>query len=729
MPLITVGPPQLVIHQGELVFATDPDGQLSTDGDKGLFYRDTRMVALWTMYANGARWLLLNGAAITHYAGRVFLTNPPILTQDGTIPEHTLSLVLGRWIDGGVHEDIDITNHAMRAVRFNFELMVRADFGDVFEVKSDKLVRRGQITTDWNAEEQCLRNAYRNEDFRRAVCMHAQNHVRAAYANGRITYDITLQPGETWHACLLSDIEDGEYTLKAPKHCTGENRDSKPGRALAAWRDEATKLHTNNEEVYRSWHQAIDDLAALRLPMHWNGDEYVVPAAGLPWFATLFGRDSLIVALQTAPVNTEFLRGALGALGAAQATERDDYRDAEPGKILHEMRRGELAHFKLIPHTPYYGTADATPLYLMALHEAWRWLGDRKLIEGLMPVAEGCLSWIDDYGDRDGDGFQEYQTRSSAGYENLAWKDSGDAVLYPDGSHVKGPKALCELQGYVYAAWQGMAEIFDALGNADRAAALRQKAATLAERFDTAFWNEEFGGYAYALDGDKKQVLTSVSNIGHCLWTGLIPRERAGRVVERLLQSDMFSGWGVRTLSRDHIAYNPYSYHNGSVWPHDNGIAALGMARYGFHEAAAQVARAISAAASYFEMHQMPELFAGIAREDTNFPVQFLGSNVPQAWAAGSTFMMMRALIGLQPDAAAGKLYIDPCLPHWLTEVDLFNINVGRETFDLRFAQEEGEGVFEVLRGPKEAVIARPRKGGWSKADPGRPVKAEAPVS
>jgi glycogen debranching enzyme len=727
MPLITVGPPQLVIHQGELVFATDPDGQLSADGDKGLFYRDTRMVALWTMYANGERWKLLNGAAITHYAGRVFLTNPPILTHDGIIAEHTLSLVLGRWIDGGVHEDVDITNHGMQPVRFNFELVIRADFGDVFEVKSDRVVRRGQITTDWHPEQQCLCNAYHNGDFYRAVRMRAKNHIRAGYANGRITYDITLQPGETWHACLLSDIEDGDYILAAPGDCTGENCDSKPGQALAAWRSQSTGLQTPNEEVYRTWRQAVDDLAALRLPIDWNGETFVVPAAGLPWFAALFGRDSLIVALQTAPLNPEFLRGALGTLGAAQATVRDDYRDAEPGKILHEMRRGELAHFKLIPHTPYYGTADATPLYLMALHEAWRWTGDRGLIERMMPAAEGCLAWIDNYGDRDGDGFQEYQTRSSAGYENVAWKDSGDAVLYPDGTHVKGPKALCELQGYVYAAWQGMAEIFEVLGDAGRSAALRGKAAALAQKFDAAFWNEEFGGFAYALDGDKKQVLVSVSNIGHCLWTGLILPERAGRVVDRLMSEQMFSGWGVRTLSQDHVAYNPYSYHNGSVWPHDNGIVALGMARYGFHEAAAQVARAISAAASYFEMHQMPELFAGIVRDDTGFPVQFLGSNVPQAWAAGSTFMMMQALIGLQPDAAAGRLYIDPHLPRWLPEVVLRNIKVGREVFDLRVAVEEGSRVFEVLSGPRDAVALRPRNGSVTPVHAG-PGKAAVPA-
>ena len=708
MPLqITIGPPQLVIHGGEVVWATDPDGQSASDGDKGLFFRDTRLIAMWALYANGARWQLLNGGAITHYAGRVFMTNCPILTQDGTIPEHTMSLVLGRWIDGGIHEDLDLTNHGMKKVRFNLELMVRADFGDVFEVKSDKQVRRGRISTTWDEGSQRLTDSYRNGDFQRAVIMRIRSAVPATYANGRVSFEIELEPGQRWHACLLSDIEDGADVISAPTHCTGENRNSGIGRALAAWRAEATKLRTSNEEVYRSWHQAIDDMAALRLPVQDGDRTDVIPAAGLPWFVALFGRDSLIAALQTAPVTPEFLRGALVVLGDRQSRERDDYRDAEPGKILHEMRRGELAHFKLIPHTPYFGTADATPLYLMALHAAWQWTGDRGFIEGLLPVAERCLSWIEEYGDRDGDGFQEYQTRSSAGYENMAWKDSEDAVLYPDGTLVKSPKALCELQGYVYAAWQGMAEIFAALGHADRARALRDKAAALQKRFDAAFWNEAFGGYAYALDGDKKQVLVSSSNIGHCLWTGLIPRARAARVVARLMGEDMFSGWGIRTLSSEHVAYNPYSYHNGSVWPHDNGIIAQGFARYGFHDEAAHVARAISGAASYFEMHQMPELFAGVKRDDSNFPVQFWGSNVPQAWAAGSTFALVQALVGLQPDAAAGRLYVDPHLPEWLPDLVLSDIEVGGEQFDIRFAHgEEGDG-FEVLRGPKDRVERR----------------------
>jgi glycogen debranching enzyme len=292
----------------------------------------------------------------------------------------------------------------------------------------------------------------------------------------------------------------------------------------------------------------------------------------------------------------------------------------------------------------------------------------------------------------------------------MGWKDAGDAVLYPDGSMVKGPKALCELQGYVYAAWQGMAEIFEALGRPDRAATLREKAAALFAHFNEAFWDEDWGGYAYALDGDKRKVLTKVSNVGHCLWTGIIRPDRAARVVQRLMARDMFSGWGIRTLTTEHPAFNPLAYHNGSVWPHDNGLIALGFKRYGFAAEVARVSRALSDAGSYFALHQVPELFAGIARNGTDFPVQCLGANVPQAWAAGAVFSLLRAILGLEADAPAGVLYVEPTLPTWLPELTLTGLHVGRQVFNLRFGREEnGDTDFEVLKGSPTAVVRGPR--------------------
>ncbi|MGB8899209.1 MAG: amylo-alpha-1,6-glucosidase, partial [Methylocella sp.] len=351
--------------------------------------------------------------------------------------------------------------------------------------------------------------------------------TEAVYANGRLSFEVALNPGEAWHTCLLYALTDNDKHSAPPHNCIEHHPASRHAETLADWLRTVAKIQTSNEEFYRLFRRALEDMAALRLPIEGTDHIVFLPAAGLPWFIAPFGRDSLIVSIQNILIYPEFARGSLDILGSLQAKEDDPYRDAEPGKILHELRYGELAHFRLIPHTPYYGTADATPLYLITLHAAWRATGDRTLLERHLETVEGCLSWIDKYGDRDGDGFQEYQTRSPAGYENMAWKDSGDSVVYPDGSLVKGPKALCELQGYVYSAWIRIAEVFDALGKCDRAGELRAKAAALFERFNTEFWDDELGFYAYALDGDKKKVLTVASNAGHCLWSGIAPRERA----------------------------------------------------------------------------------------------------------------------------------------------------------------------------------------------------------
>ena len=447
-------------------------------------------------------------------------------------------------------------------------------------------------------------------------------------------------------------------------------------------------------------------MAALRLTADETHPKELFAAAGVPWFVSVFGRDSLIVSLQNMMVHPDFARGTLRRLADLQATEMDTYRDAEPGKMPHELRMGELAHFKRIPHTPYYGTADATILYIIAWHEAWKWLGDDGLLSRYEQVVTQCLLWIDQYGDRDGDGFQEYQTRSSKGYENMGWKDAGDAVVYPDGSLVKGPKALCELQGYVFDAKRRVADAAEFLGDPALAAKLRQEAADLQERFEERFWCEDLGFYAYALDGDKKQVKTIASNAGHLLWSGIVRPDRAEQVVRRLREPDMWSGWGIRTLSALHPAYNPFSYQNGSVWPHDNGLIAMGFKRYGFAEEAALVARDISEAGSHFQLNRLPELYAGIERGPGTFPVQYLGANVPQAWAAGSVFHLLRAILGLDADAPRKKLYVDPMLPTWLPDLTVRQLQVGKATVDLRFWREGTDTRHEVLDVRGEVQVA-----------------------
>ncbi|HWX34000.1 MAG TPA: glycogen debranching N-terminal domain-containing protein [Steroidobacteraceae bacterium] len=706
MPLkVQVGPPQISIHHGQTVLITEESGQINWPSEKGFYFFDTRIVSSWTIYANGEPWELLNGGAISYYASRIFLTNRSLRTEDGTIPQRTLGLTISRWISGGMHEDLDITNDNQKAVKFQLEIALRCDFADIFEVKSGSIVRRGRITTDWSEPRQHLRTTYRNGDFSRAVTIFpARSSAKAVYANGRLSFEVALEPGESWHCCLLYRLTDGDRHFASPTHCVGQSHKSQPAERMADWLQNVAKIQTSNEEFYRLFRQALEDMAALRLPIAGTDHLVFMPAAGLPWFIAPFGRDSLIVSLQNNLIYPEFARGALEILGSRQAKEVDNYRDAEPGKILHEMRFGELAHFKLIPHTPYYGTADATPLYLITLHAAWRGTGDRALLEQHLETAEGCLSWIDNYGDRDGDGFQEYQTRSPVGYENMSWKDSGDCVVYPDGSLVEGPKALCELQGYVYSAWIRMAEVFDALGKHDRAQALRAKASALFDRFNKVFWDEELGFYAYALDGEKKKVLTVASNAGHCLWSGIVPPERAKKVVERLMAPDMWTGWGIRTLSANNPAFNPYNYQTGSVWPHDNAIIAFGFKLYGFGAEAARIAHDVSVAASYFRSNQLPELYTAFERDDSNFPVQYIGANVPQAWAAGSSFMLTQAMLGFLPDAPRNKLYVDPSLPRWLPDLTVQDLHVGEHKVAIRFWREDEQTAFEVISGDPKLV-------------------------
>ncbi len=709
---VTVGPPRLAISQGYGVLITDPDGQIPWPTDKGFYDCDTRMISSWQIFADGQPWNLLNSGNIAYYANEIFLANAELNTFMGKVPAGTISMTVGRTIGGGMHEDIDLVNHNQFPVQFNLEIALRSDFADIFEVKSGEIVRRGLITTDWSAKRASLKTRYDNDSFQRQINLRiVEASCDAVYANGRISFLVELQPGQQWHACLLYDITSGveksKTVKRAPPTCIGHHKSGESADRLAEWRKSVLKVETSNEEFYRFYRQSLDDMAALRLPIGGRSHAEFIPAAGVPWFLALFGRDALIVSLQNAMVHHDFARGALKVLGDLQARKRDDYRDAEPGKILHEMRQGELAHFKLIPHTPYYGTADATILYLMVLQKAWRCTGDLDLVKEFLPVAERCLAWIDKYGDRDGDGFQEYQTRSPAGMENMGWKDSGESMVYTDGSLVKGPKALCELQGYVYDAWLRMAFVYEALDKPRKAAALRAKAKALFNQFNEVFWDEEAGFYALCLDGQKKKVMSIASNPGHLLWSGIVPQDRAEKVVRRLMKPDMWSGWGIRTLSADHPAFNPNSYQNGSVWSHDNAFIALGFRRYGFVEEANRIARDVSGAAGYFAFHQMPELYSGLQRDPSNFPVQYLGANVPQAWAAGSAFATLQMIVGFQPDAPNGKIYLDPRLPDWMPDLKLANLDPAHGPLDVHFWRDGAETRWKVAKGDAARVAQR----------------------
>ncbi|MTJ10946.1 amylo-alpha-1,6-glucosidase [Anabaena sp. UHCC 0204] len=689
---ISVGSPILTISHNRTFMVSDLNGQIRND-HQGIFADDTRFLSYYACYIDGCEWIRLSSTTTTYYAARIYLTNPEFTSRNGKVKEGSLSLIISRTVEKGIHEELNLTNYGIEPVSFNLEIALRSDFADIFEVETRQFVRRGKIETIWDLGKTELSTSYNNCDFHRCLIYQISNsNSTPHYANGRLIFEVTLKSKETWQANCNYILVNNHRVLSTPDLSYRQAVDRNVintgiDHLHYQWIDNVSEIVCNNENLNLLYRQSVEDIGALRLYNYDLADEVWIPAAGVPKFVTLFGRDSTIVSLQNMITHAGFAIGTLKKLGQLQANKLDDFVDAQPGKILHEIRTGELAYLGQIPHQPYYGTADATPLYLILLNEAWKWLGDISLLHEQRDVAWRCLEWIDQYGDFDSDGFQEYQIRSSSPYgiENQGWKDSGDAIVYPDGSQVKAPKALCELQGYVYDAWMRMSEVFSVLGEYDISLDLRSKALKLRQLFEERFWCEDIGFYAFALDADKQPVKTVSSNVGHCLWSGIISPERAEKVVKRLFEPDMWTGWGIRTLSAQNPAYNPFSYHLGSVWPHDNSIIAMGLKRYGFAQEVARVAEGIFDAGSCFANYRLPELYAGIKREVGNFPIPYLEANVPQAWAAASVFQLLQATLGLEADAPNHRLYINPYLPTSLSKLTLRRLEVGTALVDLHF--------------------------------------------
>ncbi len=711
MPIeIKVGPPLITISQGRTFMVSDLSGGIDPATAQGVYMNDTRFVSRYNLFINGIPLEIINSSELTFYAARFHLTNPRINLDNGALEAQTLYIAVNRTVRGGIHEDLDVANYTGKKVSFLLEVALHSDFADIFEVRDRRIVRRGEMLTYWDTHKKQLCTSYSHGDFERAIAYNIRDDVPVSYSNGRICFAITLEPNQRWHTCCEMILEQDDV-LTVPVNtgcCRLSSSQSVPadlssradfGQRQAQWQFRCAGIETSNNTIFRMYRQAVDDMRALRIYDMDVSEDIRVPAAGVPWFVTLFGRDSLLVAYQNILVSSGFSLGALKRLAEYQATERDDWRDAQPGKILHEIRFGELAHFRRVPFTPYYGTADATILYLIVLSETYRWMGDLDLLKAYHEVAEKCLLWIDHYGDLDGDGFQEYKTFSQPGYENLGWKDAHDAVVYADGTPVKQPKALCELQGYVYDAKLRLAEIFQALGDEQRACGLLKQAEELKQRFNQAFWVEEEGCYAFGLDPDKKQITSIASNAGHCLWSGIAEPDKAARTAHRLLRDDMWSGWGIRTLSAKNPAYNPLAYQRGSVWPQDNGIIAEGFKRYNLIHETNQVIRGVFDAIERFEAYRPPEVFAGVKREGSfDFPVLYpSGANIPQAWATGTIFHMLRTILGLRADAPHGKLYVRPTLPEWLPDIEIQRLRVGGSVLNLRFWREDGQSCWKVL--------------------------------
>ncbi len=685
---VTVGPSTVTINRDRQFLVCQRDGTIHPSGDLGFYSHDTRFVSGYGVTINGRPPLLLDATAIEHFSARHEFMTPQLPLspgadggRDGVLAEGSVGFRLERSILEGVHEDYDLTSYATHPVRLVLEIAIESDFADIFDVRARQIIRRGDIQTTWGRRIAELRSSYRNRSFRRGLVVRVERQSSPpGYANGRLVFTCEIAPRDTWHVCLLWLPVFGERESRTFPCHTLTAADAKINVHPLPPVELIAKDHATLPAI---WRQAVDDTEALRMEDTAVGKSVFVPAAGIPWFVTLFGRDSLVVSLESISGYPEFALGALHALARVQAKDDDPEQDKEPGKIPHEIRSGELASLGLLPFAPYYGTHDATPLYIIVLSYAYQWSGDVGLLRRYRRNADAALRWILKYGDQDGDGFQEYLRRSKQGIENQGWKDSWDAIRHADGSIPKGPIALCELQGYAFDAFLRMAEIYDLLEEPKRAGDMRAKARILFERFNETFWWESEGTYYLGLDGDKRPMETVASNAGHCLGSGIVPAERAGRVVDRLMSEDMWSGWGVRTLSSAHPGYNPFSYHCGSIWPHDNANLAGGFRRAGRHREAQQVAEGIFAAAERFQSYRLPELFAGLPREAGSFPVPYLGANVPQAWAAAAVFRLVAILCGIHAVGRSRTIYVNPDLPDWLPALTLNNLRAGDGSLDL----------------------------------------------
>lgn len=552
-----------------------------------------------------------------------------------------------RLIDHVWMEEISVINHRHESTTLQVTLDLDTDFADLFEVKDGKVEAR---TVSSMHDDRSLSLSYEREGFRRSVTI--ASSVPASVTRNGFTYSPVLAPGEQWSAAFT--ITPG---AEQPRTAFGKRRARDGFDAMRAsksaeleqWLARAPALTASEPALTRTYRASLSDLGALRLPPDISKGA-TLPAAGLPWFMALFGRDSLITSFQALPYLPELAATTLRVLAAAQADDRDDFHEREPGKIMHELRFGELTARGERPYSPYFGSADATPLFLILLDEYHRWSGDNELVRALEPNARAALSWIEDSGDADGDGYVEYSRRDSAkGLVNQCWKDSWDAIQFADGTLPRGPIATCEIQGYAYDARCRAARLSrEVWGDGAFAERLEAQARDLRASFHRDFWMPERGCHAVALDGEKRQVDSLTSNIGHLLWSGLLDERQAATTADRLLESDLYSGWGVRTLGASEAGYNPLGYHTGTVWPHENSLIVAGLARYGHREQAVTIAAAMLSAAPHFE-HRLPEVFAGYPAAVTSVPVAYPTASRPQAWAAGTPLQLLSTLLDLQP--------------------------------------------------------------------------------
>lgn len=747
---IQIQPLQMVIHRGGTMVVANREGWVD-GGRTGIFDHDTRYVSRYQVSFEGLPPVFLGAQRATYDCAFLSYTNPRFRAGSVVVDDLELSLRIVRSLQSGYHECFEITNFHCTPVVFRFLVNLESAFDTVFEVRALRRTPPRLIREHWDEAVQTLSCSYRDTWFwREARYRILAADSRPTYAPSLLIFRVHLAHAQTWRAEVSLELDGGPRTTPGSRASpsAGERattnrtrlgtteRDSRsrsPGDSddsvttalltsvqsggglagafqrsaedLSHWASTLTQLECPNPTVQRAYRQAVRDLASLRFQK--VGDEWY-PAAGVPWYNAIFGRDALVTALQCLPIGCPFPRAVLARLAELQGRRVCAWNDEEPGKIPHELRVGQFSIMGRIPFHPFYGTVDASLLYVILLSETYRFTGDRQLLETFIEPLDRCLSWARTYGDIDGDGFIEYWLHSPHDYHNQAWKDSGDAVVYPDGRIVPDPIAIVEVQGYYYDALRRAAEIYRILGRGTDAEAVEGQSARLFRDFDAAFWLPEEGFYAFGLDPDKRAISSAASNPGQLFWSGIVASNRADAVVQRLFAPDLFCGWGIRTLSSRNAAYDPFSYQRGSVWPHDNAIIALGLKRYGYWEAANRIAEGIFSASGYFADGQLPELWVGLDRDDTLWPILYPKANAPQAWAAGSVPLLLRAILGLEPDPTNRRLLFDPTLPDWLEELRLVGLRYLGESLDVRITGGGRSSRVEVLRGRGVAVEQGP---------------------
>ncbi len=686
----------LTLIDGKTFLSTTVAGDIHPPGapDVGFFHDDTRFLRHLELRINGQRTVVLSASTEKTFASQIELTTGHMTLRDSyELPENTVHIRREQLLSGDIFFDrITLENFNLTPVKLNIEICVDSDFVDVFQVRGVARRIHGQYYKPVYRDGELV-FVYRGLDDVLRQTVVQMNPQPQSVEHNTAHWELHLEPLKQTVLELhvtphVQDVRERPHNLSFVESL--RNRRT----AFKEWEARSTHFDSSNEVFDTAIKTATGDFHALLIP---QGREHII-AAGIPWFATAFGRDSVIAAYQSLSLNPQLAIDTLRVLARMQGTELNDWRDEEPGKILHEYRSGEMTRCGEMPFGPYYGSIDATPLFLILLSETFNWTADESLVEELLPAAYKAIEWMDKYADLDGDGFVEYLRRSSKGLVNQGWKDSWDANIHRDGTIAKPPIALAEVQGYVYDAKFRMASLLRSFGDSKTADRLKRESSELAKRFEKAFWMPQRGFYAMALDSEKKQLQVISSNPGHLLFTRIIGRERARTVAQRLMRDDMFSGWGWRTMSRDEQVFNPLSYHRGSVWPHDNSLIAHGMALNDLRQPAMQILTSLFQAALTFRDYRLPELFCGVHRREFDTPVHYPVSCSPQAWASGAMFLILTSVLGIRPSAQRRELnVVNPELPPFLDFLKIKNMRIGNARVDLEFTRSENRTFCNIV--------------------------------